>query len=172
MGSQCDAAVSILPLHAQSHTHTHTQAERSTCKLLATCGLRPQGRDEHSPQPFSFNPRPSSLALHLNDGRVVRCPPCASTSPQRRPARPSCAVRAVAAWPCWHMLAVYQNSTWVISCMSALVSWWHAITGTHQICAVQPGQPTIFCIASKVEASTSQSKSSDSRCQGHHDDVG
>lgn len=168
MGSQCDAAVSTLPL---LHTHTHAQAQRSTCKLLATCGLRPQGSWGRLSTAPAILLQPPALELSFAP-QSRTCGPLSAMCKYLTPATTSTALVCALSRRGHAGSQSTRIAPGVISCLSTLVSWWHAITGIYQICAVQPGQPTLCCIASKVEASTSQSKSSDSRCQEHHDDVG
>lgn len=117
-GSQCDAAVSILPLlslpyHTRTGQYTHPLASRlSRCKLLATWGLRPQGRRAqpraslHRPalQPNSHQWR--SAAHHVPSYKLPH-----SSDRQHGPR-----VRAPAAWPCRQSTRIATRGAWIIFC--------------------------------------------------------
>lgn len=110
-GSQCDAAVSTSPrlsTIALSITHTPSFArKRSRSKLLATCGLRPQGGGGASTAPgiSSQPPRFSSLTSLCDGVQVVYGLPLYKYLPPATATRPSFArPRGVA------MLEVAQNS--------------------------------------------------------------
>lgn len=83
-------------------------------------------------------------------------------------------VRALAAWPCSQSTRIATQGTWIIFVVYARI-----VVVCHHRHVPKLGYPAIpahiilQCFqGGKVEATTSQSKSSDSRCQEHHDDVG
>lgn len=92
-GSQCDAAVSILPLppfpttRVQDSTHTHSQADDQGANCLPH-GARGLRGDEHSPGP----------AAELTS--MAECPCTSYKLPHSSDRQHGPRVRAPAAWPC------------------------------------------------------------------------